>query len=64
MHVEIDDSSRPATTCSCTLHQRARGSGSGVEVEIESFNVYTFRDGKVTRIELFTDASRRSRPPD
>jgi ketosteroid isomerase-like protein len=38
-----------------TLHQRARGKGSQVEVEIKSFNVYTFRDGKAIRIELFTE---------
>jgi ketosteroid isomerase-like protein len=36
-----------------TLHQRAKGKGSEVEVEIESYNVYTFDDGKVTRMELF-----------
>jgi hypothetical protein len=38
-----------------TLHQRAQGKGSKVVVEIKSFNVYTFRDGKVVRIELFTE---------
>jgi ketosteroid isomerase-like protein len=37
------------------LHQRARGKGSKVEVEIKSFNVYTFRNGKLVRIELFTE---------
>jgi ketosteroid isomerase-like protein len=38
-----------------TLHQRARGKGSQLEVEIKSFSVYTFRNGKVVRIELFTE---------
>jgi ketosteroid isomerase-like protein len=38
-----------------TLHQRARGRGSQVEVELKTFNVYTFRNGKVARIELFTE---------
>jgi ketosteroid isomerase-like protein len=38
-----------------TLHQRAKGKGSAIEVEIRSFNVYTFRDGRVLRIELFTE---------
>ena len=33
---------------------RGKGRGSSVEVEIETFNVYTVRDGKVTRIEFFT----------
>lgn len=37
-----------------TLHQRAKGSGSGIEVELRSFNVYTFRDGKVADMRLFT----------
>lgn len=38
-----------------TAYQRAQGKGSKIEVEIKSFNVYTFRDGKVVRIELFTE---------
>jgi ketosteroid isomerase-like protein len=38
-----------------TLDQRAKGRGSEVEVEIRSYNVYTFRDEKVIRIELFTE---------
>jgi ketosteroid isomerase-like protein len=38
-----------------TLHQRAKGKGSEVEVEITSFNVYTFKDGRVVRIQLFTE---------
>ena len=37
------------------LHQRAKGSSSGIEVEIKSWNVYTFRDGKLTRIQLFLE---------
>jgi ketosteroid isomerase-like protein len=31
-----------------------KGKGSAVEVAIDAFNVYTLRDGKVTRIEFFT----------
>jgi ketosteroid isomerase-like protein len=38
-----------------TAQQRAVGKSSAIEVEIRSFNVYTFRDGKVIRIELFTE---------
>lgn len=38
-----------------TLHQRAKGRGSGIEVEITSHNVYTFRNEKVTRIQLFIE---------
>ncbi len=37
------------------LHQRAMGKGSGVEVEIKSFNVYTFRAGKLLRMQMFTE---------
>jgi len=33
---------------------RGKGKGSAVEVEIDAFNVYTLRDGKVTRMEFFT----------
>jgi ketosteroid isomerase-like protein len=38
-----------------SLNHRARGSGSGIEVEITSHNVYSFRDGKVVRVQLFID---------
>jgi ketosteroid isomerase-like protein len=31
-----------------------KGKGSSVEVAIDTFNVYTVRDGRVTRIEFFT----------
>jgi ketosteroid isomerase-like protein len=33
---------------------RGKGKGSEIEVDIDSFNVYTVRDGKVTRMEFFT----------
>jgi ketosteroid isomerase-like protein len=33
---------------------RGKGRGSTVEVAIDAFNVYTVRDGKVTRMEFFT----------
>ena len=38
-----------------------REAAAAIEVEIRSFNVYTFRDGKVTRIQLFTGARARAR---
>ncbi len=47
--VEVDDRSL------VTAHQRAKGKGSQVEVEIRSFMVYTFKAGKVVRIQLFTE---------
>jgi ketosteroid isomerase-like protein len=31
-----------------------KGKGSAVEVAMDAFNVYTIREGKVTRIEFFT----------
>jgi hypothetical protein len=34
---------------------RAKGRGSSVEVDLRSFNVYTFRDRSVIRIQLFTE---------
>jgi ketosteroid isomerase-like protein len=55
MQVEIEDIVEAGDRVLVTLHQRARGRGSAVEVEIDTSNVYTFRDGKVFRIELFTD---------
>jgi ketosteroid isomerase-like protein len=33
---------------------RGKGKGSSLEVEMGAFNVYTLRDGKVTRTEFFT----------
>jgi ketosteroid isomerase-like protein len=56
MQIEIEDIAEVGgDRVLFTLRQRARGRGSGIEVEIRSFNVYTFRDGNVTRIQLFTE---------
>jgi ketosteroid isomerase-like protein len=55
MQVEIEDLVEADDRVLLTAHQRAKGRGSAVEVEIDSYNVYTFRDGKVIRIQLFTD---------
>jgi ketosteroid isomerase-like protein len=33
---------------------RAKGKGSAVEVTIDAYNVYTLREGKVTKLEFFT----------
>jgi ketosteroid isomerase-like protein len=35
-----------------------KGKGSTVEVSVDAFNVYTLRDGKVIRMEFFTDRER------
>jgi uncharacterized protein len=35
------------------VHQRARGGASGVEVEIRIGHLWTLRDGKIIRLEVF-----------
>jgi ketosteroid isomerase-like protein len=55
MEVRIADIFEAGDHVIVTLDQRAKGRGSAIEVEITSFNVYTFRDGKVVRIALFTE---------
>ncbi len=55
MQAEIKDCLETGDRVFVTAHQRAKGRGSAVQVEIESYNVYTFRDAKVIRIELFTE---------
>jgi ketosteroid isomerase-like protein len=55
MKVEIVDFVDAGDRVLVTLDQRAKGKESEVEVEIRSYNVYTFRDGKVLRIQLFTE---------
>jgi ketosteroid isomerase-like protein len=53
MQVEITDVQESEDRVLVTLHQRAKGRGSEIELDIETYNVYSFDDGKVTRIELF-----------
>lgn len=55
MHLDIIELIDAGDHVLVGLDQRARGSGSGVEVEIKSHNVYSFRDGMVTRVQLFID---------
>jgi ketosteroid isomerase-like protein len=55
MRVEIVDIVDAGDSVLVTLDQRARGRGSEVEVEVRTYNVHTFRDGKVIRMELFTE---------
>jgi ketosteroid isomerase-like protein len=55
MQVEIEDLVDLDGHVLVRLYQRARGKASTAEVELRSFNVYTFRDSKIARIELFTD---------
>jgi ketosteroid isomerase-like protein len=55
MRIEIADICDLGDRVYFTLRQRAKGKSSQIEVEITSYNVYTFRDGKVIRLELFTE---------
>jgi ketosteroid isomerase-like protein len=55
MRVEIVELVDAGDRVLVTLDQRAKGRGSEIEVEVRSFNVYTFRDGKVIRMQLFTE---------
>jgi ketosteroid isomerase-like protein len=48
---EIVETGDKVLVCGRTF---GKGKGSSVEVAIDAFNVYTLRDGKVTRIEFFT----------
>ncbi|MEX2252908.1 MAG: nuclear transport factor 2 family protein [Thermoleophilaceae bacterium] len=40
-----------------TVHFSGRGRTSGIEVDARLFEVYTLRDGKVTRMDEYTDRS-------
>jgi ketosteroid isomerase-like protein len=40
-----------------TVRLRGRGRGSGVEIEACFYDVYTLRDGKIVRMDQFTDRS-------
>jgi ketosteroid isomerase-like protein len=55
MRVEVVDLVDAGDRVLVTLDQVAKGRGSEAEVEIKSYNVYTFRDGRLLRIELFTE---------
>lgn len=55
MTLEIEEIHAVGDRVLFTLHQRAKGRTSEAEVEIRSYNVYTFRDGLVTRVELFIE---------
>ena len=40
-----------------TVRFRARGRGSGIEVGARLYDVFTLRDGKIVRIDQFTEQS-------
>jgi ketosteroid isomerase-like protein len=54
-----------------TVRFRARGRGSGIEVDARLYDVFTLRDGKIVRMDQFTEQSEaleaaglRGRPPE
>jgi ketosteroid isomerase-like protein len=51
---EIIDASRPDEYL-VLVRTRARGRGSGAEVTIEVAHLITFREGRVSRVEIFAD---------
>ena len=56
MQVEIEDIDGGRATASWSRFISApRAAAAAIEVEIRSYNVYTFRDGKVTRMQLFIE---------
>ena len=40
-----------------TVRLRGRGRGSGVEIDGRFYDVYTLRDGKIVRMDQFTERS-------
>ena len=55
MQVELRELEEEGNRVLATFHQRAQGKGSEAEVEIDSFNVWSFKDGVVEEISLFTE---------
>jgi ketosteroid isomerase-like protein len=41
-----------------TVQVRGRGRGSGVEIDARFYDVYTLRDGKIVRMDQFTERSQ------
>jgi ketosteroid isomerase-like protein len=40
-----------------TVRVRGRGRGSGIEIDARFYDVYTLRDGKIVRMDQFTEQS-------
>jgi ketosteroid isomerase-like protein len=41
-----------------TVRVRGRGRGSGVEIDARFYDLYTLRDGKIVRMDQFTERSQ------
>jgi ketosteroid isomerase-like protein len=55
MDVTVEDVSEVGERVVVTLRQRFKGRGSELEVAMTSTNVFTLRDSKIVRVQLFTD---------
>jgi hypothetical protein len=55
MQVEIEALEESRDQVLAIFHQRAQGKGSEAEVEIRSYNVWSFANASVARIQLFTE---------
>ena len=53
--VEIEEIAESGDRVVVTMRQRYKGRGSELETEITSANVFSVRDSKILRVELFTD---------
>ena len=40
-----------------TVRQRGRGKGSGIEIDARFYDLYTLRDGKIVRMDQFSERS-------
>ena len=54
VRVEIDQLIEAGDHVLARGRTHGKGKGSSVEVSMNAFNVYTIRDGEVTRIQFFT----------
>jgi ketosteroid isomerase-like protein len=57
-HFDIDETRDLGAVVFLAATHRGRGRTSGVEVEGQTGYLYTVRDGKIARVELFRDRAR------
>jgi ketosteroid isomerase-like protein len=55
MQIDVEDVQEAPDRVMAGFHQRAQGRGSEAQVEIRTYNVWSFEDGTVREIRLFTD---------
>jgi ketosteroid isomerase-like protein len=54
-HVQVDEMIEMGDSVVVLVRDRARRHGTEVEVELISGSVWTFRDGKITRVEFYAN---------